>query len=189
MFSFRIRLVLKAQGEERIVLVISTGFRLIFLSIAAIIFAALIMTSSPSLFHHANIFPLFLCGICLLASLYLERWIFDRRLNLFERNVGLMFLFKRRPQSLDGLRRVLLSQYQRGYVRSENVREPPGSGSRKRRMFSRVFVTLGVEDEQARIYRLDIASAVHLGEMRKNARGIADFCRIPLEDDADSEYE
>jgi len=189
MFSFRIRLVLKAQGQERIVLVISTGFRLIFLSIAVIILAALVMTSSPPLFHNANIFPLSLCGICLLASLYLERWIFDRGLNLFERNVGLMFLFKRRQQSLDELRRVLLSQYQQGYERSANLREPHGSGSRKRRMFSRVFVTLGVEDEQARIYKLDVASAVHIGDIRKNARAIADFCGIPLVDDADSEYE
>ena len=189
MFSFRIRLVLKAQGEERIVLVISTGFRLIFLGIAIIILAALTMTSSPPFFNSANIFPLALCGICLLASLYLERWVFDRRLNLFERNVGLMFLFKRRQQSLDELRRVLLSQYQRGYVRSANVREPLGSGSRKRRMFSRVYVTLGVEDEQARIHKLDIASAVHIEDIRKNARGIADFCGIPLEDDADSDYE
>ena len=191
MFSFRMRLVLRAQGNERIVLVISTGFRLIFLGIAAIIFAALIMTSSTPLFHPTNIFPMFLCGICLLASLYLERWIFDRRLNLFERNVGLLFLFKRSRQSLDELRRVLLSQYQRGYARSANVREPPGSARqpRKRRGFSRVFVTLGVEDEQARIHKLDIANAVHIGEIRKNARGIADFCRIPLADNADSEYE
>lgn len=188
MFSFRIRLVLKAQGEERIILVISTGFRLIFLAIAVIIYFALVTTSSLPLFHRTNVFPLILCGICFLASLYLERWIFDRRLNLFERNVGLMFFFKRRRQSLDELRRVLLSQYQRGYVKSTTPRERFGSGSRKRRMFSRVFVTLGVEDDQARIHRLDIASAVHLGEMRKNARGIADFCRIPLVDDTDSDY-
>jgi hypothetical protein len=177
MFSLRIRLVLRSQGSGRLLLVISAGFRLVFLGIAAIILTALLLASSVPLFDRANTFPLFLWGICILASLYLERWIFDRRLNLFEQDVGLLFFYKRRRQNLDGLRRVLLNQYQRGYVKQP----------KRRRLLSRVFVTLGVEDEEGRIHKLDVASAVHLAEMRKNAERIARFCGIALEDTADTE--
>ena len=187
MFTFRIRLVLKAQSKERIALVISSGFRLIFVSIGIVIIAALIMTSTLPFFHRSNVVPLLFCFVCILASLYLERWIFDRRLNIFERQTGLVFLFKRQRQALDSLRRVLLSQYQRGYIGSERGLAGTGKEPKRRGAFSRMFVTLSVEDDQAIIHRLDIARAVHLGEIRKNARGIADFCGIPLEDDASRE--
>jgi hypothetical protein len=184
---FRIRLVLKAESEERISLVISSGFRLIFISIGVVILAALLMISALPFFHRSNLVPLLFCFVCLLASLYLERWIFDRRLNIFERQIGLVFLFKRRRQALDSLRRVLLSQYQRGYIKPERGAAGTGKAPRRRGAFSRMFVTLGVEDEQAIIHRLDIARVVHLGEIRKNARGIAGFCGIPLDDEAGRE--
>jgi hypothetical protein len=170
-------------------LVVSSGFRLIFSGIGIIILFALLSTSSLPLFHRTNTFPLLLCLICILASLYLERWIFDRSLDLFERHVGLVFLFRRRQQPLSDLRRVLLSRYQRGYMRQETDTGALGRSFKRRRALSRAFVTLGVEDTKAKMHRLDIARAVHLGEIRKTARGIADFCGIPLEDDAGSEYD
>jgi hypothetical protein len=172
------RLVLRLQGSDRLLLVISTSYRLIFLGIAAVILSALVLTSPTPLFDKRNLVPLLTCLLCVLASLYLERWVFDRRLNSFERHAGLLFLFKKESQNLGELRRVVLNQHQRGYGSPPNEREIKGRGR-----FSRVFVTLGVEDAAGEVHKLDIARAVHVGEIRKNAVGIAGFCRIPLEDD------
>jgi hypothetical protein len=184
------RLVLRSEGDDRLLLVISTGFRMVFLAIGVIILAALVSTASTPIFHRANTVPLILCAICFLASLYLERWIFDRKLNLFEKQVGLLFLYGRKKQNLDELSRVLLYQFRKGYAKPPKEEQEREQGPfRRRGLLSRTYITLGVEDSHGKILKLDIAKGAHLTEMRKNGGRIAEFCGIPFMDEADPEPE
>ena len=131
---FRIRLILKRVGENRMVYTVSGGFRLVFAGIAAILLGALTITPSEHpLLHASNTLPLILFGICLLACLYEERWVFDREGNLFERRVGLVFLSRKRSEALADLRCVQLNLYRMGVSRSS----PEDGGLMKKRPLTR----------------------------------------------------
>ncbi len=165
-------MVLKDMGKRRLVYSTSTLFRVVFLGIALFIFLTVLIFSEGSIFRSTHIVALTLCGICLLASLFLERWVFDMSASLFEQHVGLIWLYRRRSRPIDTLRKIVLDEYSRGVQ----------AKSRMGSMISRRTVVLYLQDRDDRVYKLNIAKDSGAAEIRRTAVKLSDFCGIPFED-------
>ncbi len=153
----------------------SIGFRITFLGVLLIILLSIASVPEGSFVSRLNAVSVTLIGLCLFASLYLERWVFDRKANLFEKNVGILPLYWRRKTPLDALQKVVFHE------------AGPKTDDRPRllgRVPGRIAV-LFVVDRDARSYRLDTARGGAVREMRRSAERLSAFCSIPLEDNAE----
>ena len=173
--------VLNAEGEERMVYATSNGFRIVFFGSAALLFAILMGEVDGPIFIRENFLALALCAICLVSSMYLERWVFDKENNLFERHVGLIFLYSRKQKPLDSLTRISIDEF------------PPGinqtRGKRSGFLLGRKAASLAIEAEDNAIHKLDMAKGSGIKELRKTAVALSEFCDIPLDDHVQTEDE
>jgi len=168
-------LVLTEKGKHRLVYSTSIGFRVVYLSIALLILLPLITFSDGSIFKSANIIALSLCAICLLSSLFLERWVFDKDSNFFEKNVGLILLYWKKRRSLDTLQSVVVDEFRKG-ARGDNVK--PWRQS----LVSHRTIVLYLQGRDGEVYKLDIVRGLGLEKLRKKAERLSGFCGIPFED-------
>ena len=165
-------LVLTDRGKHGMVYSTSVGFRIVFLGIGLLILLPLLAFSDGSIFKSANIFALSLCAICLLSSLFLERWVFDKESNLFEKHVGLILFYWKKSRPMDTLQRAVLDEFRK----SDNVK--PG----RQTLIAHRTVVLYLQDRDGGVYKLDIVRGLGLEKLRKKAERLSGFCGIPLED-------
>lgn len=165
--------VLRQQGTDRMVYTTPVWLRVIFAAIALAIILSIATIAEGPFFARFTAFSLVLIGLCLFATLYLQRWTFDRTGNRFEKHVGLLFVFSRRQRPLGALRKVVLHGY--------GAR--PQGGSRSWAWAPRRTVVLSLVDEDGISYLLDIARGGSVRPMRRTAERLSAFCAIPLEDD------
>ena len=163
---------LRERGEDKLIYSTPLGFRIIFLVIAAFIVFSVLSASEGPLFSRFNGVSIFIVLICLVAALYLERWIFDKEANSFERNVGVLFFYSRKSVPLDSLRRVVL--YEPGLKFAER---PAYS-----RWMTRKAALVSVVDEDGTFYKLDMVKGGAVNQGRRIAETLSIFCGIPLED-------
>jgi hypothetical protein len=173
--------VLNTEGEERMVYATSNGFRIIFFGSAVLLFAIIVGEVDGAVFVRDNFLALSLCLICLIASMYLERWIFDKETNLFERHVGFIFFYSRKQNPLNSLKRISLDEFPRGISQTR--------GKRGGLLVGRKAASLAIETEDNAIHKLDMAKGSGIKELRKTAQTLSDFCAIPLEDHVQQEEE
>ena len=145
-----------------------------------------------------NLLPLILVVATGLSALYEERWVFDRKQNVFENHFGLIFLSRKRRTALDQLARVEIDSFIRGRLEDrEDLPEDTGSfksasrpekssfagflGLTPKRHAVRV-VKLTVVDKQGKTYVLDTAKGHRVEEFRRTGKRIADFCGIPFQE-------
>lgn len=164
--------VLRKHGAHRLVYSTSIGFRFLFLITAGIIIASVASVGEGAFLERINFVALIIIGICLFAALYLERWVFDKKTNRFEKNVGIVFFHSRRRYLLDTLQKVVLQELGVKY----------GDRPKMQRWMSRRTAMLSVVDREGNVYRLDMVKGGSVREVRKSAELLADFCGIPLED-------
>ena len=155
--------VLRKVTERRLVYSTSIGFRIVFAAIA--IFSIVSM-------RQPNVVVIIFLALSLFGALYLERWVFDKDANVFEKNVGLLFLHTRKKLPLDRLQRVVLRE-----VGPAHHQRP-----RMVRAVSRAAAILSVVDHDGRSYGLDMVKGASLREIRDSAAKLAEFCDIPFED-------
>jgi hypothetical protein len=198
MFSFGVRLALRENGKDRLELCLSRPSRIILTFFFVLSCLVLFSGESSTGKGSVNILPLILVIVTGLGALYEERWIFDRRENLFENRFGLVFLSRKRRTALDELARVELDSFIRGHLDDrEGLPEDAGSlkpGSRSEKpSFSGLLgltpkrhvvriVKLAVVDQQEKTYILDTGKGHRLEEFRRIGKRIADFCGIPFEE-------
>lgn len=141
----------------------SVGFRVVF----AVIALFLIVTV-----RQLNVVVGIFLALSVFGALYLERWIFDKDANLFEKNFGILFLHTRKRLPLDHLQRVVLREV--GPAHHERPRMV--------RAISRAAAILAVEDGAGNTYGLDMVKGTSLQATRDSAARLAGFCGIPFED-------
>ena len=140
------------------------GFRIVF----AIIAGFLIFSSQG----RPGIILIILIALSALGALYLERWVFDKENNLFEKNVGLLFLHSRNRQPLDQLDKVVLREVGPAY------QDRP----RMMKAVSRQAAILSIIDGTGTNHGLDMIKGSSLREARDTAQKLATFCDIPFDD-------
>lgn len=141
----------------------SIGFRVVFAVIAVFLIVSV---------RQLNVVVGIFLALSVFGALYLERWIFDKDANLFEKNVGILFLHTRKRLPLDRLERVVLREV--GPAHHERPRMV--------RAISRAAAILSVVDCDGKSYGLDMVKGTSLQEIRKSAAKLAGFCGIPFED-------
>ena len=156
--------VLREVSERRMVYSTSSGFRIVF----AIIAGFLIFSSQGQ----PGIILIILIALSALGALYLERWVFDKEANLFEKNVGLLFLHTRKRQPLDHLAKIVLREVGPSY------QDRP----RMMKAVSRQAAILAIIDQEGTNHGLDMIKGSSLREARDSAHKLAKFCDIPFED-------
>ena len=142
----------------------SSGFRIVF----ALIAGFLIFSSQGQ----PGIILIILIALSALGALYLERWVFDKDANLFEKNVGLLFLHTRKQQPLDHLTKIVLREVGPSY------QDRP----RMMKAVSRQAAILAIVDQSGTNHGLDMIKGSSLREARDSAQKLAKFCDIPFED-------
>ena len=155
--------VLRKVSERRLVYSTSLGFRLVFAAIAVFLIVSI---------RQPNVVVFIFLALSLFGALYLERWVFDKDANLFEKNVGVLFLHTRKKVPLDRLERVELREV--GPAHHERPR--------MMRAISRAAAILSVVDRDGTTYGLDMVKGASLKEIRDSAAKLARFCNVPFED-------
>lgn len=196
MFPFGIVLFLKATGKDRLELSLSLRFRLILFFFFVLSCFVLFSSLSSGGRITSSIVPLILVFITGLSALYHERWIFDKRRNVFENHFGLLILYRTRSIPLEELTRVELEAFTKGHTGEllEEKDSPRPADSRSQpdaallgglfrvpqRRYAYGILRLMVVDRQEKIYVLDSAKAHRIERFRQTGRRIADFCGIPF---------
>jgi len=198
MFSFGITLSLREKGKDRLELSLSHLSRIILTFFFVLSCLVLFSTDPSSGKVSVNLLPLLLVIVTGLSVLYEERWVFDRKENVFENHFGLIFLSRKRRTALDQLARVEIDSFIRGRLDDqEDLPEDAGSfrpaprsekssftrflGLTPKRQSVRI-VRLTVVDKEEKSHVLDTAKGHRLEEFRRMGKRIADFCGLPFEE-------
>ncbi len=167
--------VLREKGKDRMVYSTSIGFRVVFLGTALVIILSIASVSEGPFLARFNVFSLIILFVCLFAALYLERWTFDKKANLFEKNIGILLLYARKKAPLDSLQKVVLHEPVVKFADRPKLL----------RWTSRKTALLSVVDRDAKVHRLDVVSGGSVREARRSAERLSVFCGIPLEDETE----
>jgi hypothetical protein len=168
--------VLREQGAQRMVYSSPVGVRIVLLATILVIVLGVASVPEGPFFSRFNTFSLVLIAICLFGVLYMERWVFDKRSNLFEKQVGTIFFYKRKKAPLDTLQKVVLHQAGGGAE----------EGTTLAALASRRIAILAVVDRDSRMFKLDTARGGSVRELQRSAERLSSFCAIPLESGAAS---
>ena len=171
---------LKERSPDKLVYSTPIAFRIIFAVIAVVIFISVVSATEGPFLSRFNAFSGAIILICIGAALYLERWTFDRRENLFERNVGIYFWYSRKKMTLDNLEKVMLREIG---VKRNSTDNPKGMGMGLLTRVARRTAMLCIEDKTSQVYKLDIVKGGAINEARNTAEKLAAFCDVVLEDD------
>jgi hypothetical protein len=192
LFPFGVILSIKAEGKDRLELSPSLRFRLVLVFFFVLSCLVLLSSLSSGGRITSSIVPFILVFITGLSALYQERWIFDKRRNVFENHFGLLILYRKQSIPLKELERVELEAFIKGHVgNSPEEKERPADspstalGSLFRaplRRHAYGILRLMVVDRQEKIYVLDSAKAHRIDGFRQTGRKIADFCGIPFQE-------
>ena len=162
-------LVLKKQGEHRLLLQLPIYFRLAFAAIAVFLTFSMISTGSLSAA------PLILAIISIIASLYQEKWIFDKKSDRVEHQFGLVIWFKRQLFLQSQIANIVLANY-----REEEANAQPQGFLRLRRTGGRSLISLALTLEDGRKHTIEIRRTRQGAVMKTNGQTLADFCEKPL---------
>ena len=174
--------VLKKETEFRLVYSTSLSFRVLCLSSGIILLLIILSGVQGPFYFDEHLIALSISGICLVSALYLERWIFDKESNLFERHFGLLFLYSKLKRPLDRLECVLLYEMNRDSSQSDTP---------KYSMLTRRSASLSIRSANNEVFKLDRVNGSGVKELSKTAEDLSRFCEIPLKtnsmDETDSE--
>lgn len=162
--------VLKEVSADRLVYSTSVSFRIVFAVIAVFLAAAV---------RQPSVIIIIIIGACLFGALFLERWVFDKNQNVFEKNVGILVLYTRKRQPLDNLDKVLLREAGLSY----------SDRPKMMKAISRRTAILSVVDGNGTVHGLDMVKGSSIKEIRASGTRLADFCNIPFDDGLEEEEE
>jgi hypothetical protein len=168
--------VLRERGPQRLVYSTSAVARIVLLATILVIVLGVASVPEGPFLSRFNALSLALIAVCLFGVLYDERWVFDKTSNLFEKDVGIVFLHLRKTAPLDTLQKIVL--YEAGWGTDD--------GPKLAGLTSRRIAILSVVDRNSRIFKLETARGGSVRELRRSAERLSAFCAIPLESGADS---
>ena len=163
--------VLKKKGENRLCYSTSTAFRAMCFSSGIIILYILLIGAEKPFNFKENLIALTLSLICLISALFLERIVFDKESNQFEKHLGLLFIYSRLARPLDSLECISLKEFNGN---SSGVNEIKPS------ILSRNYASITIVTANKEIFKIDMAKNSETKKFLKTAEEISKFCDIPL---------
>ena len=163
--------VLKKEGETRLCYSTSTSFRVLCFSSGVILLYIILKEAEQPFDFNSNLVGLSITLICLVSAMYLERSVFDKESNQFEKHFGLLFIYSRLSRPLNSLECISLNEF------NSNSSE---ANDGKTYMMSRKYASLTVVTANKEIIKIDMAKSSGTKEILKTAEEISKFCEIPL---------
>ena len=164
--------VLKLERETRLCYSTSTSFRIMCFSSGAMLLYLILKEAEQPFDLNSNLVGLSITLICIVSAMYLERSVFDKELNKFEKHFGLLFIYSRLSRPLNSLKSVSLKEF------NSNSSE---ANDAKPSMMSQKFASLTVVTTNKEIIKIDMAKSSGTKELLKTAEEISKFCEIPLD--------
>ena len=163
--------VLKLERETRLCYSTSTSFRIMCFSSGAMLLYLILKEAEQPFDLNSNLVGLSITLICFVSAMYLERSVFDKESNKFEKHFGLFFIYSRLSRPLNSLESVSLKEF------NSNSSE---ANDGKPAMMSRKYASLTVVTENKEIIKIDMAKSSGTKELLKTAEEISKFCEIQL---------
>lgn len=171
----------RSDGRGTLVLALGTGFRVVFLALAAIVVLAIIAAGS------VGAVALVLLAILLLGAAYEERWTFDSIERVATSRYGFTFAARTRRWSYEEISRVEHAIYRIGTVPGSASSEVPPDGDERsltgahRRLSRRVQLRYGFRTGQEELVQIEIRRVRNLEEEQKIPEELARHLGVPLE--------
>lgn len=159
---FKIALQVKKTDDNKLILRLPPGLKIVFLFFAVFILTSMIYFPIEEGARGTNFIPVLFLVMAVFVTLYEEKWIFDRKKKVIESRVGLMFYFSRITFDMKDLKKVKISEIKK-----------PNRHTAKYHKMTLVFNNDTEKD-------LEIVYFRELGKLIKNAELIAGFCDVPL---------
>ena len=163
--------VLKLERETRLCYSTSTSFRIMCFSSGAMLLYLILKEAEQPFDLNSNLVALSITLICFVSAMYLERSVFDKESNKFEKHFGLFFIYSRLSRPLNSLESVSLKEF------NSNSSE---ANDGKPAMMSRKYASLTVVTANKEIIKIDMAKSSGTKELLKTAEEISKFCEIQL---------
>ena len=163
--------VLKKEGETRLCYSTSTSFRVLCFSSGVILLYIILKEAEQPFNFNENLIGLSITLICFVSAMYLERLVFDKESNQFEKHFGLLFGYFRLARPLDSLECISLNEFNGN---------SSGANKIKPSILSRNYASLTIVTANKEIFKIDMAKSSGTKELLKTAEEISKFCEIPL---------
>ena len=163
--------VLKLERETRLCYSTSTSFRIMCFSSGAMLLYLILKEAEQPFDLNSNLVGLSITLICFVSAMYLERSVFDKESNKFEKLFGQFFIYCSLSRPLNSLESVSLKEF------NSNSSE---ANDGKPAMMSRKYAALTVVTANKEIIKIDMAKSSGTKELLKTAEEISKFCEIQL---------
>ena len=163
--------VLKKEGTTRLCYSTSTAFRVLCFSSGVILLYIILKEAEQPFDFNENLIGLSITLICLVSAMYLERLVFDKESNQFEKHFGLLFIYSKLARPLDSLECISLNEFNSN---------SSGTNKIKPSILSRKYASLTIVTANKEIFKIDMAKSSGTKEILKTAEEISKFCEIPL---------
>ncbi len=175
MFTFN--LVPQKKSDTLLTLTMSWGFRVLFITITAILGAGMISLAVYSWFS------VLLFVVSLLASVYNETWLFDKRTDSAEHRFGLLFLFKRKKIAISEIEELEIKQFVKGSIAVGGGESEEDRPERKKGILLPpfLFVELNLVLADGESVNIETVKTRHFEFFKNKAEITADFLEKPLE--------
>lgn len=154
------------RKEKRIILAFPLGFRLIYLTAAAVLLAAAAVKSFQ------NPLTLILFFIALLSGLYEERWIADRERGVLEARRGLLWPYKQHLYPFERITCFNLRFVMRGSLSVDP--------NQKKGLHTKPLLRLEAHLTDGEVLALEVDSAKKEEKMRRQGEALAAAAEKPL---------
>ena len=163
--------VLKLERETRLCYSTSTSFRIMCFSSGAMLLYLILKEAEQPFDLNSNLVGLSITLICFVSAMYLERLVFDKESNQFEKHFGLLFGYFKLARPLDCLECISLNEFNGNSSRANEI---------KPSILSRKYASLTIVTANKEIFKIDMAKSSGTKEILKTAEVISKFCEIPL---------
>ena len=169
MFGFRLQL--KNLPDGRLVFRIPLPYRLLLLSIGALILASIVAGGDAGgIFNRANTIPLIICLLCFAGAAYHERWIFERETGRVIHQSGLLALHSNKVYGFSELASV--------EVRRLGIRGLTPPGGAKVKLPIRALFRLLLVEKSGRVHTLETYRRSQLARVQNTGGRIAEYCTL-----------
>ncbi len=165
----RLKFKIQNKSENLLELKLSSSFRYFFMGISVFVLYFVFLDSASG---YSNVIPFAFAGICMIAALYNEAWIFDKTSGIITQRHGLLFAYRSKTVKIEDVELFQVSGFMTG--NRKIVAEE------KRKIFETLYTKLSLSTRQGKIYDIEISKSAHKAEIKNKAEKLAQFCKVPL---------
>lgn len=166
--------VSKEKTKDKLIITISLRIRIVFtvISLLLLVFNLYFLCETDYSSLLPLILPFIFLIISILAIFYNDSWIFDKNRQVTENRYGLLFLYRKKQIPLLDLNKVQLQ-----------IIKKSKTGNKTKKWAFGDLIILMLYNQQGDSWQIDMTKAVYYNKIKNIAQNIANFCKIPYEEE------